>query len=230
MIIDIDDIPVEIVKKSVKRINLRIYPPDGRVKVSAPLKCSDKLLLQYLQEKSTWIRAHRDRILSRPHALPQALQTGATIPFLGNDYFLTIVEHHGPAQIKIIDSIMYCYSKPGASDEQRQAILTRWYKKAMEALLPDLITQWERIIPVQAAQWGVKQMKTRWGSCNTRAKRIWLNLNLIKKPQACLEYVLVHELVHLLEASHNQRFYALMTQYMPSWRTHQLTLEGSHVD
>jgi predicted metal-dependent hydrolase len=96
----------------------------------------------------------------------------------------------------------------------------------MESLLPGLIARWEQIIGVNVADWGIKKMKTRWGSCNTRARRIWMNLSLIRKPQLCLEYVLVHELVHLLEASHNQRFYALMTQYMPNWREHQLTLEG----
>jgi hypothetical protein len=103
--------------------------------------------------------------------------------------------------------------------------LTREHREQMKAILPPLFEKWEAIIGVQASAWGVKVMKTRWGSCNTLKKRIWINLHLIHKPRICLEYVLVHELVHLLEASHNQRFYALMTEFMPDWKAHRQLLK-----
>lgn len=228
MIIEIDGISIEILRKPIKNMNLRIYPPDGLVKVSAPMRYSDRLIRQHLQEKSPWIKAQCERIRERSsYANPEELlETGANVPFQGKNYLLMIKEHHGPSQVKIDQELIYCYTRPNASHLQKQAVLERWYKREMSLLLPQLISHWETIIQVKVEQWGIKKMKTRWGSCNTRAHRIWLNLNLIKKPIQCLEYVLVHELVHLLEASHNKRFYSLMTQFMPQWREYQYLLEG----
>ena len=228
MIIEIDGISIEILRKPIKNMNLRIYPPDGLVKVSAPLSFSEHFIRQYLQEKSDWIHNQRNRIRGRSSPQEEVLQTGATIPFKGKNYLLIIEEHHGPSQIKIKDELIHCYIQENASQMQRQTLIERWYRREMESLIPELLRHWEIIIGVNVAQWGIKKMKTRWGSCNTRARRIWLNLNLIKKPAPCLEYVLVHELVHLLEASHNQRFYALMTQFMPQWREYQYLLEGKN--
>lgn len=226
MIIEIDGIPIELLRKPIKSINLRIYPPDGLVKVSAPMRFSEQLIRQHLQAKSEWIRTHRDRIKNNAPCKDELLQTGTSVQFMGKSYFLIITEHNGPSQIKINAEVMYCYIQPNSSEAQKQKLIEQWYRREMESLIPELIKYWEIKIGVKVVQWGIKKMKTRWGSCNTRARRIWLNLSLIKKPLLCLEYVLVHELVHLLEASHNQRFYALMTQFMPNWREHQFTLEG----
>lgn len=226
MIIEIDGIPIEILRKPIKNMNLRIYPPDGLVKVSAPMSFSDRFIRQHLQEKSNWIRIQRERIRGRSSHKEELLQTGTTIEFKGKSYLLIIEEHNGPSQIKITDEIIHCYTQLNASHIEKQILIERWYRREMDSLLPELIGHWETIIGVKVAQWGIKKMKTRWGSCNTRAGRIWLNLSLIKKHPPCLEYVLVHELVHLLEASHNQRFYALMTHFMPQWREYQYLLEG----
>ena len=111
------------------------------------------------------------------------------------------------------------------TSQQKTHVLTSEHREQMRALLPPLFEKWEAIIGVKASEWGIKAMKTRWGSCNTVKKRIWLNLHLIHKPLICLEYVLVHELVHLLEASHNKRFYALMTEFMPAWKEHRELLK-----
>ncbi len=225
MIIVIDGIQIELLRKPIKSFNLRIYPPDGLVKASVPLKYSDKLIRQLIQNKSTWIRAQQECIKNRPIQNIQPLQTGISLPFMGKDYCLIISEHNGPSKVKISESMIHLYTNPDSSELTKQLIIDRWYKKEMTAILPELFTQWEQIIGVKANDWGIKKMKTRWGSCNTRARRIWLNLNLIKKPLICLEYVLVHELVHLLEASHNHRFHALMTQFMPQWREYECILE-----
>lgn len=225
MIIEIDGISIELIRKAIKSINLRIYPPDGVVRVTAPMRYSEQLIRQHLQTKSDWIRTQRERIkISAP--VTESLQTGNTVPFMGRNYLLLITEHNGPSQIKINDEVMHFYIPHNSSESYKQKLLDQWYRREMETVLPELITHWESIIGVHVAEWGIKKMKTRWGSCNTRARRIWLNLSLIKKPILCLEYVLVHELVHILEASHNKRFYALMTQFMPNWRDHQITLEG----
>ena len=227
MIIEIDGLSIEVLKKPIKNMNLRIYPPDGLIRVSAPLSFSDRLIKTHLQEKSAWIREQQDRIKSRASNQSEPLLTpGTTVDFKGRSYLLMIEEHHGPSNIKIQDDLIHFYINHNTTSTQKTALLDRWYKSEMEQLIPDLMKHWETVIQVKVAQWGIKKMKTRWGSCNTQASRIWLNLNLIKKPVVCLEYVLVHELVHLLEASHNKRFYRLMTQFMPQWREYRYLLEG----
>lgn len=225
MIIELDGIKVELIRKAVKHVNLRVYPPDGLVKISAPLKFSERMLRQILKQKITWIHQQRERILNRVTIEHQGLETGITIPFKGKNYLLLITEHNGPSHIEIKDELILCYTQPQSSQEQRQVLVDKWYHQQMATLLPDLIQHWEKIIGVKVAQWGIRKMKTRWGSCATQKARISLNLNLIKKPQECLEYVLVHELIHLLEPSHNQRFYKLMSSFMPQWRDYKQLLE-----
>ncbi len=226
MIIELDGISIEVLRKPIKNMTLRIYPPDGSVRVSVPLKYSERLIRKTLEEKKSWIYEHRERIRSRAPLENLPLQTGVSVPFMGKNYLLIIEEHHGPNHIQLQDELIHCYIRPGSSHLQIQKLLDSWYKWQMQLLLPKLIAHWEAIIGVKTKQWGIKKMKTRWGSCNPQAARIWLNLSLIKKPQICLEYVLVHELVHLLEPSHNKRFYAFMSQFMPQWREHQYLLEG----
>lgn len=226
MIIEFDGISIEVTRKKIKNMHLRIYPPDGLVKVSAPLKFSEQLIRKTLEAKGEWIHKQRERMRNNPIIEKCTLETGSTVVFQGKHYLFIVQENQGPTQIKINDEIMYCYVKPNSSYVQKQILLDNWYRYQLQALLPDLIKHWEIIVGVKVSQWGIKKMKTRWGSCNTKAARIWLNLNLIKKNPICLEYVLVHELVHLLEPSHNNRFYHFMNKFMPEWRQYECLLEG----
>lgn len=228
MIIELDGIEIQVLKKPIKNMSLRIYPPDGTVKVSAPLKLSERFIRESLKQKSKWIHEQRERVRQRARHDNIQLQTGAMIPFMGKEYALQIEEHHGPTQVTHTNEFITCYTKPNSSQAQREYLLDQWYKQQMNSLLPELIRHWQAIVGVQVTEWEVKKMKSRWGSCNPQAARISLNLNLIKKPQICLEYVLVHELVHLWEPSHNKRFYGLMSQFMPQWREYQHLLEGNH--
>ena len=227
MIIELDGIPIEVTRKRIKNMHLCIYPPDGLVKVSAPIKLSEQLIRQTLVTKKTWIHKQRERIRSRSLVENTKLETGTTVAFRGKQYLLIIIEQHGPLQVRINDELIYCYVQPNSSQKEKEMLLDNWYKRQMYSLLPELIHHWEVIIGVKVMQWGIRKMKTRWGSCNTKAARIWLNLNLIKKMPKCLEYVLVHELIHLLEPSHNKRFYELMSQFMPQWRKYELILKES---
>lgn len=226
MLIEIAGIPIEITKKKIKNMHLRIYPPFGEVKVSAPLHFKDSVIKQFIEEKYSWIKAQRKRMLSK--TLPQdvLLQTGESLTFKGQKHLLIIEEQHGPTHVHHNEGFIYCFVPPNSSQSLISNALDLWYKSQMTALLPSLISHWQTIIGVDVAAWGIKKMKTRWGSCNTKTHRIWLNLNLIKKPLSCLEYVLVHELVHLHEASHNRRFYQLMDHFMPLWRDYDYLLEG----
>jgi predicted metal-dependent hydrolase len=227
MIIELHGLSIQIQKKAIKNMNIRIYPPDGAIKVSAPHYYSTWLIKLKLQQKYAWI--HQQHELLKRQAATQiesiALETGALVSFMGIDYLMLIEEHDGPTQIKIQNNVLHFYIRPNTSSTQRYVLLDRWYRKELSLIVPELIKKWLTIIPVQVNEWGIKKMKTRWGSCNTRAQRIWLNLNLIKKPIVCLEYVLVHELTHLLEASHNKRFYQLMSQFMPQWLEYKQLLE-----
>lgn len=225
MIFEIDDICIEVLKKTIKNVNLRIYPPEGQVKMSVPLWYSEKQIKKFLQEKITWIHTQRQRLRHTSPLVRTPASSQTTLAFKGVHYPIVYQETQGTSQIFLKNKFIYCLYHKHTTEIQKQLVLDSWYKKEMQNLLPDLIAHWEKIIEVQVVTWGIRKMKTRWGSCNPKAKRIWLNLTLIQKPLICLEYVLVHELIHLLEPSHNKRFYDLMTKYMPNWQEHKELLE-----
>lgn len=226
MFVEIEGLEIEVIRKPIKNIYIRIYPPNGQIKISAPLNCSYRAIQNQVKAKIDWIAYHRQTIKKQPILTPPSLQTGTPIPFKGQYYPLLITENTGPEKINLIDNTICYYTPNTASQEKLVHHLDYWYKQELSRLIPNLITHWENKIAVRVNQWGIKKMKTRWGSCNVRARRIWLNLNLIQKPMECIEYVLVHELIHLLEASHNQRFYKLMTQFMPQWQEYDNLLEN----
>ena len=228
VILTIGDISVEIIRKAIKNMYLRIHASTGAVTVTAPLKLSLKTIQNHLQSKLTWIIAAREKAVARKPATPTLIkmESGEKHLFLGKEYTLSMHTNAPSQRIAIQDNILFFYLKTNARNEPLLYLQT-WYKQQMLALLPGLIQKWEPIIGVRVHAFGVKAMKTRWGSCNVVAHRIWLNLKLIQKPLICLEYVLVHEMVHLLEANHSKQFYALMTQFLPQWKAHQKLLEGS---
>ena len=217
--LELDGICIEILRKPIKNMYLRINPEDGKVSVSAPLKLRLDLIHRQLASKSNWIHQQLARFKSRPAIPTFNYESGEIHSFLGESYPLLIHQTQDRMQIRFEDQILHCYVKPDLTLEDMQIFLETWYRQQMKALIPPLLAKWEPIIGDSVTRWGIKVMKTRWGSCNPQKKRIWLNLNLIKKDPSCLEYVLVHELVHLLEASHNKRFYALMDKFLPQWRS-----------
>jgi predicted metal-dependent hydrolase len=223
--LEIDGITIEIVRKPIKNMHLRIYPPDGEVRVSAPLRASLRYIREQLEAKREWLHAQRARLMALPPKNELSMQQGESHYFLGQPYTLHITPTSASPHIQLEHNLLLFRIDPKATIIEKKAHLNQWYKIQMRALIPELIQKWQPIIGVKVAAWGIKTMKTRWGSCNTRAHRIWLNLVLIQKPLACLEYVLVHEMVHLLEPSHNKRFYALMTQFMPEWQNHKKLLQ-----
>lgn len=224
--LEIDGIAIEIQRKPIKNMNLRIYPPDGLVRVSAPFALSLRQIRRQIEAKREWIQAQQARIKARPVYSEPAMQTGERHDFLGEPYTLNVYEGVNKANIVLEGKVLHLRTNANPSVVEKHALLQRWYRAQMLGLLPDLIKKWQAVIDVTVAEYGVKIMKTRWGSCNIQARRIWLNLALIKTPLTCLESVLVHEMTHLLEASHNARFYALMDQFMPNWRTYQQALKS----
>jgi predicted metal-dependent hydrolase len=148
--------------------------------------------------------------------------TGESHYVQGRRFRLNLVEHDGPVSVRPRNNhTLDVRVRTGATREQREAALHRWYRQLLRSLIPDLIAKWEPVIGVTVADWGIKKMRTRWGTCNIDARRVWLNLELAKKPRSCLEYILVHEMVHLLERQHNDRFTEYMDRAMPTWRLHR---------
>lgn len=223
---EFDGITVYLQRKSIKHVYFRIYPPHAELHVHAPKRMKMRHITNALDARRDWIHKHRAQILSCPQKSVPQLTNGELHALLGTDYPLQINETAGKSHVELAHGFLCLNVPEHATLHTRQILLDRFYRKTMEDLLPGLIEKWERIVGVTVYEWRIRTMKTRWGSCNIRAHRICLNLNLIQKPLPCLESVLVHELVHLLEKNHNARFYQFMDQFMPDWRTHQACLSS----
>lgn len=223
--ISVDGIPVDIIRKDIKNLHLGVYPPNGRVRVAAPMIISDEAVRLAVIDKLGWIKRQKARFADQPRQSQREMVNGESHYFLGRRYRLRVRKHDGPARVSLrgIKSVDL-YVRPGTTSDQRETILLRWHRERLKTLIPPLLKKWEAKLGVQVAAWGVKKMKTKWGSCNPNAKRIWLNLELAKKPPQCLEYIVVHELVHLLEKRHNDRFMGLMDKYLPRWRNSRALL------
>ena len=219
---EVSSIRVEVVRKSIKNLHLSVHPPDGRVRVSAPQHVDDEAVRLAVVSKLPWIRRHQKTFADQPRQSQREMISGESHYFLGRRYRLNVMERNGPNRITLDGpSELTMQVRPNTDRDKREQLLNDWYRRRMKELVPDLIAKWQPIVGVQVADWGIKKMKTRWGSCNARDHRVWLNLELAKKPPHCLEYVLVHELVHLLESRHNDRFKTLMDQFMPKWRLYR---------
>jgi len=220
-------IKVEVVRKDIKNLHLGVYPPMGRVRVAVPLVISDEAVRLAVIDKLGWIKRQKAKFAQQPRQSQREMVNGESHYFFGKRYRLRVHEVDAPARVALRGlSSLDLFVRPGASAAQKEAVLQHWYRQQLKAVIPALLAKWQPVVGVQASQWGIKKMKTKWGSCNTSAQRLWLNLELAKKPQVCLEYILVHELVHLLERRHSERFAALMDGFLPHWRMHRETLNS----
>lgn len=218
-IITILDIPVQVARKPIKNLHLGVYPPAGHVKVSAPEHLTDDNIRLAVISRLGWIKKQQAQFQAQPRQSEREMVTGESHFFFGKRYRLEVVERRGRHEVVFKNNTtLQLFVNPSTSTSNRLKLLREWYRQQLKARIPKLLKRWEPIVGEQASAWGVKKMKTKWGSCNIQKRCIWLNLELAKKPVECLEYVLVHELVHLLERHHNDRFKALMSQFLPSWK------------
>ena len=212
-------VKVDVVRKDIKNLHLGVYPPHGRVRVATPLVVSDEAVRLAVIDKLGWIKRQKAKFAGQPRQSQREMVNGESHYFLGQRYRLRVREQDAPARVAVrgVASIDL-FVRAGTSPDQREAVLLRWHREQLKALIAPLLEQWQMIVGVQVAAWGVKKMKTKWGSCNPQTRRIWINLELAKKAPECAEYILVHELVHLLERKHNERFKGHMDMLMPDWR------------
>lgn len=226
--ITINGLAVEVVRKGIKNLHLGVYPPNGRVRVAVPFAVSDEAVRLAVIGKLGWIKRQRAKFKAQSRQSQREMVSGESHYFLGQRYRLRIIEHGGTGKVVLRNkSMIDLHVRPDASTAQREEILLQWYREQLKELIPPLLEKWQLVLGVQVAHWGIKKMKTKWGSCNIEARRIWLNLELAKKPPQCLEYIVVHELVHLLERQHNDRFTALMDSAMPTWRGYRDELNSA---
>jgi predicted metal-dependent hydrolase len=220
--IHVSGLPVEVVRKPIRNLHLGVYPPHGRVRVAAPLGVSDDAVRLAVIGKLRWIHRQRALFQGQPRQSRREMVSGESHYFLGRRYRLRVVAHTGPQKVVLRSrSFLELHVAPGMDVEQRDQTLQRWYRRQLRSMLPQLLNKWQAVMGVKVASCGIKRMKTRWGSCNADSARIWINLELVKKPVQCLEYILVHEMTHLLERHHNARFHELMDGFLPLWRQHR---------
>lgn len=217
--IHVEGIPVEVLRKPIKHLYLGVYPPGGRVRVSAPAHLDDAALRLAVVSRLGWIRRKQARFREQVRQSRREMVTGESHYFQGRRYRLDVVEAAGPPSVRLVNRArMELRVRPGSDPLARRRVLQEWYRQQLRECIPALLARWEPKVGRTVAEVRIRRMKTLWGSCNARARRIWLNLELARKPPACLEYVLVHEMVHFFERRHNERFFARMDALMPSWR------------
>ena len=232
--ITIGNLSIDVVRKDIKNMHLAVYPPEGRIRLAAPERTDHEVVRLFAISKLSWLKKHVRNFKEQKRETPRQFVSGESHYFQGKRFLLEVVEHNDNNRVEIKGTkTLKMHVRPNSSSEKREEVLKEWHRKQLKAQIPDLIEKWEKIIGVKSNDWGVKLMRTKWGACNREAKRIWLNLELAKKPTICLEYIIVHELVHLLERNHNDRFIGYMDQFMPKWRLHRDELNRlpvAHVD
>ena len=213
---------MEVVRKDIKNLHVGVYPPSGRVRVAVPLHLDDDAVRLAVISRLGWIRRRKTEFERQDRQSRRELVTGESHYFEGHRFRLDVIESSGPPAVRLLNnSRMELQVRPGTDRETREAVLYRWYRRQLRNRLPPLVAKWEPKVGERVAEIRIRKMKTRWGTCTATARRIWLNLELAKKPASCLEYVLVHEMVHLIERTHSERFRCLMDGLMPRWRAHR---------
>lgn len=217
--ITVGSVTVQVVRKAIKNLHLGVYPPHGRVRVAAPLAVHDEAVRLAVIGKLGWIKREQAKFEAQPRQSPREMVSGETHYVFGRACRLRVVAGDGPAKVlACARGILELAAPPGSTETEREEAILRWYRRALQERIPPLLEKWQGTLGVEVTAWGIKRMKTRWGTCNPTARRIWLNLELAKQPERCLEYLVVHELAHLRDRTHGPRFVALMDAHLPQWR------------
>jgi predicted metal-dependent hydrolase len=215
---ELGNIVVEVVLKDIKNIHLSVYPPNGRVRISAPRRMDLETIRVFAISRLAWIRQAQKKLKEQARETPREYLERESHYVWGRRYLLKVVEVDAVPSVELKHSRMVLSLRPGADEKKRQAVVEEWYRAQLRQASAPLIAQWESRLGAKVARIYVQHMKTKWGSCNPRRASIRLNTDLAKKPRECLEYILVHEMAHLLEPSHNARFVALLDRYLPNWK------------
>ena len=222
--IKLGDIAVDVVLKDIKNVHLSVYPPTGRVRISAPKRMNMETIRVFAISKLDWIKQQQKKLREQERETPREYLDRESHYVWGKRYLLTVSESDERPLIELKHSYVLLRVRAGTHEDKRQALVEAWYRERLKEAVPPLLERWQPLLGVTVERFFVQRMKTKWGSCNHRARTIRLNTELAKKPPECLEYIVVHELVHLLEPTHNAHFVALMDRFMPKWQFHRQVL------
>jgi predicted metal-dependent hydrolase len=217
-LLQLGEIVVHVVKKNIKNIHLSVYPPTGTVRISAPSRMDVDTIRLFAISKLNWIKKQQKKLREQQRETPREYLDRESHYFRGKRYLLEIAEKQAVPKVEIHHNQIVLQVRPGATEDKKKSVLDEWYRQHLKDSIPPFIKKWERVMEVKVNQFRVRKMKTKWGSCSHISRTIYINLELAKKPEICLEYIIVHEMTHLTEPTHNNRFITLMDQYMPQWR------------
>jgi predicted metal-dependent hydrolase len=224
--ITLGDVTVDVVRKDIKNVHLSVYPPAGSVRISAPRRMSLETIRVFAISKLGWIRQQQKKLREQEREPPREYLDRESHYVWGKRYLLKVVEQQAAPELQLKHNTLLLRVRSGTEDDKKQAIVAEWYREQIKEAVPPLIAKWEPLIGVKVERFYVRRMKTKWGSCNPGGGSIRINSELAKKPRECLEYIAVHEMVHLLEPTHNKRFIAIMDRFMPKWQYYRDLLNG----
>lgn len=210
---------MEVVRKDIRNLHLAVYPPAGRVRIAVPNHIGDDAVRLAVIDRLAWIRREQERFAAQPRQPERRYVSGESHYHLGKRYNLEVDEIDAPPRVSFLSKTkMHLSVRPGATIDMRREVLERWYRSELREVVAPLVESWQSELGVEAADWKVRHMRTKWGSCGSDTRRILFNTELAKKPVPAVEYIVVHELVHLLERGHGERFTAILDEHLPDWR------------
>jgi predicted metal-dependent hydrolase len=217
-IIQIGDISIAVTRKKIKNVHLSVYPPKGRVTMSVPAGTRLDVARAYAISKLAWIRDKQEKLAGQARETPRKFIERESHYLWGRRHLLTVVERNAKPSVLVDHKRITLFVRPGSDQAKRASIIHEWHKSLLHETVPRLISKWEPKLGVKAAAYFLQRMKTKWGSCNCKKRHIRLNTELVKKPKDLIEYVIVHEMVHLIEPTHSDRFLAILEKHYPFWR------------
>lgn len=223
-------VDIQVTKKQIKNMYIRVLPPDGTVVISAPKYTSDDALRMFAVSRIAWVKKQKQSFIDQSRQTKRQYVSGESYYVWGRRYRLEVMYSSVRNNIHISGNKLVLQVRKESTDVQRETILNEWYRNQLKLAIPPILEKCENIVGVHAAEWHIKNMRTKWGSCIPEHKRIWLNLQLVKKSPECLEYVITHELVHLLERNHSEKFREYMDIYYSSWKFAKENLNQQTLD
>lgn len=226
-IVEVNNIIVDIVRKDVKNIHLNVLPPHGDVRITAPLRNDDESIRLFVISKLSWIKKQKKKFESQERESKKEYISGESHFFKGDRYLLNLIDFSGKPKISIRNNkFIDFYVGKNSSIDKKRKLMEEWYRAEFKKIAPPILEKLSKKMKIKVDDLRIRKMKTKWGTCNVEKKRIWLNLELVKKPVHHLEYIMVHELTHFLERNHNKRFVSYMNKFLPSWRTNKAELNS----
>lgn len=212
------EITIEVTQKAVKNVHLSVHPPDGRVTLVAPRETRLEVTRAYVIDKLGWIRDQQEKLRNQARETPRQYVERESHYLWGRRYLLSIGERDAKPEVKLDHEHIHLRVRPGSGRDKRAAVIHAWHRSLLHEAIPPLIEKWERKLGVEVNRYFLQRMKTKWGGCNPKSRTIRLNTELVKKPKDLLDYIIVHEMAHLIEPTHNERFIAVLGKHYPTWR------------